>query len=207
MNRREALKKLGVTFGLVMTGPALFRSYEVNGFSNMPPLSTFKPQFFTQDQFNALIQAVDVILPETDSSPSASQVGVPQYIDSYVDEVVSLEEQPLIRDYVDRLAKRSRHTPMEELVEKSLNASEEEEKELYEQIDTYTEAKRNGEEVSISDDAAIFSIMHNLRDMCISSYKNSEYIGEQVLAYDPIPGEQRGCVSVKEATGGKAWSL
>ncbi len=207
MNRREALKKLGVTFGLVMTGPALFRSYEANGFSAMPSLSSFKPQFFTQEQFMALTQAVDVILPETDNAPSASQVGVPQYIDSYVDEVVSLEEQPQIREYVDRLARRSKNTPMEELVEKSLNASEEEERELYDQINTYTEAKRNGEEVSISDDAAIFSIMHNLRDMCISSYKNSEYIGEQVLAYAPVPGEQRGCVSVEEATGGKAWSL
>jgi len=46
-----------------------------------------------------------------------------------------------------------------------------------------------------------------LRDNTVWAYKTTEEIGENVLAYDPIPGVQLGCVSLKEATGGKAWSL
>ena len=34
-----------------------------------------------------------------------------------------------------------------------------------------------------------------------------EYIGEKVLAYDPVPGQQKGCVDLIEATGGKSWSI
>jgi hypothetical protein len=32
-------------------------------------------------------------------------------------------------------------------------------------------------------------------------------VGEKVLAYDPIPASQKGCVSLEETTNGKAWSL
>ena len=37
--------------------------------------------------------------------------------------------------------------------------------------------------------------------------KPNEYIGENVLAYAPIPGDYKGCVDLMETTGGKAWSL
>ena len=45
------------------------------------------------------------------------------------------------------------------------------------------------------------------RSMTINPFKTNEYIGENVLAYIPIPGEQKGCVDLMEATGGKAYSL
>ena len=47
----------------------------------------------------------------------------------------------------------------------------------------------------------------NLRNSSVWAYKTSELIGETVLAYAPIPGKQQGCISLDEATGGKAWSL
>ena len=43
--------------------------------------------------------------------------------------------------------------------------------------------------------------------MTVNAFKTNEFIGEEVLAYAPIPGEQKGCVDLMEATGGKAWSL
>jgi hypothetical protein len=54
-------------------------------------------------------------------------------------------------------------------------------------------------------DAAAFA--NELRSLTVSAFKTNEYIGENVLAYAPIPGEQKGCVDLMEATGGKAWSL
>ena len=46
-----------------------------------------------------------------------------------------------------------------------------------------------------------------LRSFTIRAFKTNEYIGENVMAYAPIPGQQKGCVDLMEATGGKAWSL
>jgi hypothetical protein len=43
--------------------------------------------------------------------------------------------------------------------------------------------------------------------MTITAFKTNEYIGEIILAYVPIPGQQKGCVDLMEATGGKAYSL
>ena len=53
----------------------------------------------------------------------------------------------------------------------------------------------------------VLNTIKGLRSNAIWTYKTSEQIGEKVLAYDPIPGIQKGCVSLEEATGGKAWSL
>ena len=41
----------------------------------------------------------------------------------------------------------------------------------------------------------------------IRAYRGSELVGEQYLAYDPIPGRQVGCIDLEEATGGRIWSL
>ena len=49
--------------------------------------------------------------------------------------------------------------------------------------------------------------MANIMKERIWAYKKSELIGENILAYDPVPGIQKGCISLDEATDGKAWSL
>jgi hypothetical protein len=46
-----------------------------------------------------------------------------------------------------------------------------------------------------------------LRSLAVSAFKNSEVIGETVLAYAPVPLEQKGFVFLKEATGGRGWAL
>ena len=58
-----------------------------------------------------------------------------------------------------------------------------------------------------SDDASNYNFLNSLRSRGVSAFKMSEYIGEKVLAYSPIPGQQIGCVDLNEATGGKAWSI
>ena len=56
-------------------------------------------------------------------------------------------------------------------------------------------------------ESAAAEFAEQLRSFTISAFKTSEYIGENVMAYLPVPGQYKGCVSLDEATGGKAWSL
>lgn len=58
-----------------------------------------------------------------------------------------------------------------------------------------------------SDDAVNFGVLKSLRSRGIYAFKITEQIGENVLAYAPIPGEQKGCVDLQETTDGMAWSL
>jgi hypothetical protein len=56
-------------------------------------------------------------------------------------------------------------------------------------------------------DAGIYSFLTNIRSMTIWGWKESEEIGENVLWYDPVPGQQKGCIPLSEAGNGKVMSL
>ena len=74
-------------------------------------------------------------------------------------------------------------------------------------IEQYDEAIADGNVSLLDDGISRFAFANNLRGMTIWGYKTSEYVGEEVLEYLPIPGEYIGCANLNEVTGGKAWSL
>ena len=78
---------------------------------------------------------------------------------------------------------------------------------MFESINSYTEAIAEGTTGELDDEVTRFAFANNLRGMTIWGYKVSEYVGEEVLAYLPVPGEYVPCGDVQELTGGKAWSL
>ena len=51
----------------------------------------------------------------------------------------------------------------------------------------------------------VYSIK-DLRKLTVGAYKINEFVGEKLMAYNPIPGEQKGCVDLNEASGGIVWS-
>lgn len=59
----------------------------------------------------------------------------------------------------------------------------------------------------LNDDQLSCVFAESFRDMTIMGYKTTEYIGENVLAYQPIPGEYIACGDIDELTGGKAYSI
>src|SRR5690606_20922888 len=59
----------------------------------------------------------------------------------------------------------------------------------------------------IKDEHLVFMTLLKIRDQSVWAYKTSKEIGTKVLVYDPIPGRQKGCISVEEATGGRSWAL
>lgn len=217
MNRREALKKLGLSFGFLVGAPTAVSILQ--GCSNSGSTAGAATQFFTDVEKDVITRIVDIILPATADTPSASEVNVPEFIDQYVNEVVSLEEQDRTREYLGKFIeelKTDKGNPdassfseddIRPYVAESLEKSPEEEQEIYEKISNYTQAKQNGESVDLFAEVANFALMTNLRSMAIWSYKTSQTVGEEILAYEPIPGRQEGCVDLEEATGGRAWSL
>ena len=62
-----------------------------------------------------------------------------------------------------------------------------------------------GEEMN--QDSGALAYLETVRDLGIWAWKTSEQIGENVLWYDPIPGEYIPCGPVEELGGGKAMSL
>ena len=71
----------------------------------------------------------------------------------------------------------------------------------------FYEAFENDPTVLPVADAGVYSLLSNIRSMTIWGWKESEEIGENVLWYDPIPGQQKGCIPLSEAGNGKVMSL
>ncbi len=215
MDRRIALKNMGLAFGYTVATPTLIGLMQ----SCQDEKSiNWTPSFFTKDQALALTQLVDIILPKTDT-PSASEVKVDVFIDRYANEVMDENTQEFILmvfDVFNNNALKSSGKEqvadlstkdLEMVLAKGLQVSKEEAEANEETIEKYMEAKIQGENIDLNENVAISAFATNLRNMTIWAYKTSEYIGEEVLAYLPVPGEYIPCGDLEELTGGKAWSI
>lgn len=193
MKRRLALKKLGLGSGIVFASPALISFLQ----SCSEETNNWQPIFFTFEEGEILQAITNVIIPKTDT-PSASELNVPQFIDKYLNEVSELDDQKKIKEVFQKLINLIKSDYNE-----SINKVTEEQYKLL--LDKHMLLKdperKENEPITIS------NLLNNIKWMTINAYLTTEHIGENVLAYDPIPGYQKGCITVDEATGGKSWSL
>jgi len=216
MDRRKALKNMGLAMGYTVAAPTLISIMQS---CQGEPVLEWTPDFFTKDQGAVLTKLVDIILPKTDT-PSASEVQVNLFIDRFINEVADQERQDFVKMSMGRfLEKATKDAGKEnaadlsvEELEKTLaaalkKATKEEEVTNMEAMKAYHEAIAEGKEALLDDTIAANTFANDLRGMTIMGYKTSEYVGEEVLAYLPLPGEYIGCGDVQELTGGKAWSL
>ena len=199
MNRREALQKLGLSFGVIIASPVLFHA------SCSKKSTTY---FFNELELQLLIETSNVIIPGTGDLPKASDVGVAEYIDHYVADIVEDNEQTQLRVFMQQYMKAiSPEKPVEYWVENTFSADWNTKNDWYDEINNFEKSTKDGEKSKISDEVAIFALLTNLKSLMIRAYRGSELVGEQFLAYDPIPGRHTGCIDLDEATGGKSWSL
>lgn len=208
---------MGMVFGYAAATPALLSVLQ--SCKEKVPYAEWAPSFFEKDKGYALAQMVDAILPKTDT-PSATEVNVHVFIDKFVNEVLPIEEQGFTKMLMDKfmgtlLSQSGKDSltdvdgeDFEPLLSKYLaKRTDEEEEEQQEAINEYIAAAMEGKEPELDEEVAAYAFAGNVRNMAIWAYKSSEYVGEEVLAYLPIPGEYVACGDLNELTGGKAWSL
>ncbi|MCR9265552.1 MAG: gluconate 2-dehydrogenase subunit 3 family protein [Flavobacteriaceae bacterium] len=217
MERRSALKNMGMAFGYAVATPTLFGLLQ--SCKDKPAYAEWVPSFLNQEQGYALAQTLDVILPKTDT-PSATEMNVHVFIDAYMNEVLPIEQQDFVKlkmgNFFDKVLAESgksslmdvEATDIEPVLQTYLKKRTDEEEEAHsEAISSYMDAIEQGGEATLNEDIASFSFANDLRNLATWAYKSSEYVGEEVLAYLPIPGEYIGCGDLNTLTGGKAWSL
>lgn len=216
MERRSALKNMGLAFGYAVATPTLLSLLQ--SCKDKPAYAEWVPGFLSKEQGYALAQTLDVILPKTDT-PSATEVNVHAFIDSYLDEVMPLDQREFVMMKMERfydkvLADSGKENLMDigaEDIEPALQTylrkrTDEEEQAHTEAIMNYMQAVMAGGEATLDDEIARYSFANDLRDLATWAYKSSEYVGENVLAYAPIPGEYIPCGDLETLTGGKAWA-
>ncbi|WP_228852505.1 gluconate 2-dehydrogenase subunit 3 family protein [Aegicerativicinus sediminis] len=188
MKRREVLKNLGLTTGFVIASPSIFSLLQ----SCKTEVEYWQPAFLNQDHGIILKGIVDVFLPKTQETPSANDVNVAEFIDKYVNEIYTVEEQEEFKAGMDELANHLKTTFNEDLSKIS--------------AENYKTTLDNEMHFDRSQSSVLSNTLNRLRNMSISAYRISEQVGENVLAYDPIPGGYF-CGDLQELTKGKSWSL
>ncbi|PCJ92839.1 MAG: hypothetical protein COA50_15005 [Flavobacteriaceae bacterium] len=216
MDRRVALKNMGLAFGYAVATPTLLGI--VQSCKDEKSVS-WTPDFFTKNEGDVIKLLVDIIIPKTDT-PSASEVNVHMFMDKFANEIMEKEQQNFIKmsmgKFIDKAlagcgkenAEELTSDDLEPILAASLNITKEEQEAHFELIGAYNQALEEGETASLDEETARFAFAYNLRENTIYAFKTSEYIGEEVLAYLPIPGpEYIACGDLQELTGGVAWSL
>jgi hypothetical protein len=141
------------------------------------------------------------------------------FIDRFAKEVMEKEQQDFLKmsmsKFMDKALADSSIEKIEDLTAENmepvlasaLKVTQDDQVLYMDKINAYNEAMAEGKETSLEDGVSRYAFANNLRGLAIWGYKTSEYVGEEVLAYLPVPGEYIGCGDVQELTGGKAWSL
>ena len=215
MDRRKALKTIGCGTGAITLTPAvvgIFHSCQNNS-------SNFVPEYFDKNQFAIVSQLMELILPESEI-PGAINLKLPEFLDGYIYTIYSKKVQKKISLGLDSFievslfdsgksdANKLTSEDLDFQLAKYLKADFKKNSSWKKQNSDYQKALKNKRESpKLPKEALAYGFANQLRSLSITAFRTNEYIGENILAYAPIPGEQRGCVDLMETTGGKIWSI
>lgn len=186
MNRREALKQAALLTGIAVSGSVASAVLQGCKAEHIPD---YEPAFFTKEQMKEIAAMAETILPKTEDSPGAIEVGVPEFIDTIAHKTLTAEQQEETKESIGAFIQAA-----EEANGKAFSKLSAEEQLAYlSKVDQ--EAKQAGGQ----------SPYLQLKQQVILGYYTSEPVGTTVLAYDPIPGQWIGCTDLAD-NGGKNWA-
>ncbi|TBW27380.1 gluconate 2-dehydrogenase subunit 3 family protein [Gramella sp. KN1008] len=223
MNRRQALRSIGLGAGAIVIGPTTLSLLQS---CKNDPEYDWTPEFLSASHGMVLKNILEVMIPTTDT-PGANDVNVAQFIDAYMLKVASPQQQAdfknaanafaqAFENFIEKKTDDGESADFERIVERFLRATPAEKEnfakrtgETQDPMDKAPETDQDGEKVFSDEeaDALAFGYLKNVRDMGIWAWKTSEEIGENVLWYDPVPGEYIACTPLEELGNGKAMSL
>lgn len=178
LNRRETFAGVALSLGFISSGIA------GQVWAAPPPLG-WTPAALTPAQARTLDVVAELIVPATDT-PGARAVGVPQFIDRAVGTWCSAAQAKLLRSGLDQLdvdARAAHGAAFADLTAAQQTA-------LMTRYDTPGAPQR-----------PFFGLAKELTTI---GYFTSKPGATVALRYDPVPGDYRGCVPLKEI--GHAWA-
>lgn len=200
MDRRRVLKKIGYGSAAMVVTPQIINMLH----SCKSNVNKYLPIFFANNQFQFVSKIMDLVIPKTDI-PGAIELKLPEFLDNYIVVVMNQNDKETIlrrtNNFIKLILNETKKNGSMEINSNDLNtqlkkyllASDK-------QIESWEEAPKNQE-------LEVYNYLIQIRSLTLNAFRLNEYIGEKVLAYDPIPGERKVCLDLKKTTGGKRWSL
>ena len=208
MNRRNALKNIGFSVGSLTVTPAL-----ASIFNSCQSEIDWKPSFFSTDQKEIVAKFLQLIIPESDGIPGASELKLIRYIDSYAslakkEDTYGIQNiNSLINNTLTSTSKSSvfklTFDECENQLKKFLLADDDQIKEWNSLNTNYWSKILKNQDTSVPEETMAYVSLITIRQWTISAYRwHNEFIAKNILDYRPVPGEQKGCVDLQQTTGG-----
>ncbi len=183
MDRRDVLKRTALFSGAAIAAP-LYSGLLTGCTSKRVAEDVFKPVQFTDEQYLMLGQLADALLPATDS-PSATEAGVPQVIDSLVGEAYAEADRASYMEQFNALAAFLNKEDFQ-------NGSATEREAVLRQLENSS--------------GVVKEAWVHVKQQIIAMYLTSETVAENYLNYEPVPGTYEPCIKLSD-TNGKAWAI
>lgn len=208
MERREAVKYIGVLLGGALVGADAF----LTGCKS----NTGKITEYTPEQIAYLDEIAETIIPTT-STPGAKAAKVGQFMTVMVNDCYEEGDQKVFREGMEKLNKESEKKYDREFLKLTPNerkdfliALDKEAKAYQEKIKTFdaeenkkdVEARNNGKQYNRKYMSPHYFTM--MKQLTLLGYFTSEIGSKQALRYNPVPGRYEGCTPYKK--GDKAWA-
>lgn len=200
MDRRRVLKKIGYGSAAMIVSPQIINMLH----SCKSNVNKHLPIFFANNQFQFVSKIMDLVIPKTDI-PGAIELKLPEFLDKYIVVVMNQNDKETIlrrtNNFIKLILNETKKNGSMEINSNDLNT----------QLKKYLLASdkqiESWEEAPKSQELEVYNYLIQIRSLTLNAFRLNEYIGEKVLAYDPIPGERKVCLDLKKTTGGKRWSL
>jgi hypothetical protein len=220
MDRRAILKYTAYVTGYALTAP--LTAAFLSGCKAEPTAPDFQPSFLSENTYRGMRAMVDAMLPET-KTPGAVEMGVPEFIDLVLDTYAEEELQQHIQQGLQRWLSDTQQAdakpyheldPTEQLrLLNELDTAAKQEAEAMEEAEALAAGREpsTDEEVQqgLDPNGDLVKELQpwwlELKSLAINGFFASQYIGTEVLAYDPVPGVYNGAYPLSEV--GRAWSL
>jgi hypothetical protein len=184
MNRREAIKKAAALLGLSVSSPLIMHLFQ--GCDSAEAIN-WEPKVFNHDQIALVRSLADQILPKTDS-PSASEVGVVEFIDKMVAELYTKKQRQKFLQNLEAVDAGSTKRNGKLFAEL-------EQEEQYQLLFTLESSMKQLDYEQSSAEKPFFL---KLKELVLLGYFTSETIMRNYLEYIPIPGKLEGCTPMED---------
>ena len=200
MDRRRVLKKIGYGSAAMIVSPQVINMLH----SCKSNVNKYLPIFFANNQFQFVSKIMDLVIPKTDV-PGAIELKLPEFLDNYIVVVMNQNDKETIlrrtNNFIKLILNEAKKNSSMEINSNDLNTQ------LKKYLLASVKQIESWEEATKSQELEVYNYLIQIRSLTLNAFRLNEYIGEKVLAYDPIPGERKVCLDLKKTTGGKRWSL
>ena len=197
MDRRKAIKNTALLAGISLSGATLSSLLQSCQEKNR---LDWEPIFFSKNQAETVSAMADAFLPKT-GTPGALDLNVDLFVDLLCKKHLSPEDQAHVLKGCDEFMAACQKRYGKDFPALSADEKAEAMRSAGKSANTFNPSVW-GSPLGKQEPVDFY---RRVKQFTLMGYFTSEEVGKNILVYDPIPGQHKGCISVDEV--GNAWTL